>query len=55
MASSVETVTMNLNFYQPNQLIVANDFYKTVSGYITEATFYKTLERLIQTPAVTRQ
>lgn len=46
MASSVETVTMNLNFYQPNQLIVANDFYKTVSGYITEATFYKTLERL---------
>lgn len=45
MASSTETVALNLSLYQPNQLIIASDLYRSVSDRVTEAAFYKTLER----------
>lgn len=46
MASSAEAVTLKLNLYQPNQLIIASDLYRAVSDHMTEVAFYKTLERL---------
>ena len=42
-ANTVETAVLN---YQPNQLIVANELYKSIDQKIPEQTFYKTLERM---------
>lgn len=46
MASYANAVEKAIQKYQPNQVIVANELYKTIDQKMPEQTFYKSLERM---------
>ena len=46
MASYANAVENAIQKYRPNQLIVANELYKTIDQKMPEQTFYKSLERM---------
>ena len=48
MTSYAGAVEEAVKKYEPNQIIVANELYRATLPYIPEATYYKSMERLVK-------